>query len=93
MLVPNLYVHTHFSLHYGNFKKKKKNPLEKIKKTPSKSAHIGPQAFFNKYGLAAQTSPELIFHIINMSQDSSVSLSVISIVQFQIVLNSMNSPV
>ena len=27
-------------------------------------------------GLAAQTSPELIFHIINMSQDSSVSLSV-----------------
>jgi hypothetical protein len=27
-------------------------------------------------GSAAQTSPELIFHIINMSQDSSVSLSV-----------------
>ena len=25
---------------------------------------------------AAQTSPELIFHIMNMSQDSSVSLSV-----------------
>ena len=28
--------------------------------------------FFEKYGPAAQTSPELIFHIINMSKNSSV---------------------
>ena len=33
----------------------------------------------NSTGPAAQTSPELILHIINMSQDSSVSLSVIII--------------
>ena len=36
---------------------------------------IGPKLFFHKYGPAAQTSPELIFHIINMSQDSSESVS------------------
>ena len=38
---------------------------------------ISPKLFFHKYGPAAQNSPELIFHIINMFQDSSVSLSVI----------------
>ena len=38
---------------------------------------IGPKLFFHSTGLAAQTSPELIFHILKMSQDSSVSLSVI----------------
>ena len=41
---------------------------ENLKKQASKVAHNRP--FFS------QTSPELIFHIINMSQDSSVSLSV-----------------
>ena len=37
----------------------------------------GPQLFFHKYGPAAQTSPELIFYVINTSQDASVLLSVI----------------
>ena len=46
-------------------------------KRTSKVAHNRPQTFFSQYCLAAQTSPELIFHIINMSQGSSVSLSVI----------------
>ena len=40
-----------------------------MKKTPSKVAHNRPQIFLST-GLAAQTSPELIFHIINMSQNS-----------------------
>ena len=48
---------------------------ENIKKRASKVAHYQPKLFFHKYGRAAQTSPELIFHIITMSQDSSVSLS------------------
>jgi hypothetical protein len=46
---------------------------ENMKKLLSKVAHNRPQTFFHKYGPAAQTSPELIFHIIKMSQDSSVS--------------------
>ena len=50
---------------------------ENIKKRASKAAHNRPQTFFSQYCPAAQTSPELIFHIINMSQDSSVSLSVL----------------
>ena len=50
---------------------------ENIKKLPSKVAHNRPQTFFSSTGPAAQTSPELIFHIINMSQDPSVSLSVV----------------
>ena len=49
----------------------------KHKKRASKVAHNRPQTFFHSTGPAAQTSPELIFHIINMSQDSSVSLSVL----------------
>jgi hypothetical protein len=36
----------------------------------SKLAHNKPPFFFHKYSPAAQTSPELIFHITNMSQDS-----------------------
>ncbi len=35
--------------------------------------------YFQKYGPAAQTSPELIFHVMNMSQDLFVSLSVMHI--------------
>ena len=50
---------------------------ENLKKRASKVAHNRPQTFFSQYCQAAQTSPELIFHIINMSQDSSVSLSVV----------------
>ena len=49
---------------------------ENIKKRASKVAHNRPQTFFSQYCLAAQTSQELIFHIIDISQDSSVSLSV-----------------
>ena len=49
---------------------------ERIKKGPQKLLIIAPKPFFHSTGLAAQTSPELIFHIIDMSQDSSVSLSV-----------------
>jgi hypothetical protein len=48
-------------------------------KTPHRSKLIiGPKLFFHKNGLAAQSSPELIFHIIKMSQDSSVSWSVLT---------------
>ena len=47
-----------------------------MKKRASKAAHNRPKLFFHSTGPTAQTSPELIFHIINMSQDSSVSLSV-----------------
>ena len=49
---------------------------ENFKNGPQKLLIIGPQTFFSQYCPAAKTSPELIFHIINMSQDSSVSLSV-----------------
>ena len=49
---------------------------ENINKQASKVAHNQPQTFFSQYCLAAQTSQELIFHIIDISQDSSVSLSV-----------------
>ena len=55
---------------------------ENIKKQSSKVAHNRPQTFFSSTGLAAQTSPELIFHIIYMSQDPSVSLSVIKVFIF-----------
>ena len=48
-----------------------------IKKPPSKVAHNRPQTFFSSTGPAAQTSPELIFHIIKMSQQASVLLSVV----------------
>ena len=51
--------------------------LEKHKKTPSKVAHNRPQTFFVFTDPTAQTSPELIFHIINMSRYSYVSLYVI----------------
>ena len=37
---------------------------EIIKERASEVAHNWPQFFFHKYSLAAQTSPELIFHII-----------------------------
>ena len=50
--------------------------LENIKNPPSKDAHNRPNNFYFMYWLAAQTSPELIFHVINMSQDASVLLSV-----------------
>ena len=36
----------------------------------------GPQLFFHKYGPAAQTSPELIFHIIKCRERAFVVLSV-----------------
>ena len=37
---------------------------------------IGQDSFFHKYGLAAQTSQELIFHIIKCREQASVLLSV-----------------
>ena len=49
----------------------------KHKKTGLKSCYNRPQTFFHKYGPAAQTRTEMIFHIMNMSQDLSVSLSVV----------------
>ena len=69
-----------FSVDATIFSKKKINLFfahENIKKTPSKVAHNRPQTFFSQYCPAAQTSPESIFHIIYISQDSSVSLSVV----------------
>ena len=56
------------------------------KTRPQKLLIIGPKFFFST-GPAAQTSLELIFHIINMSQDSSVYWSVVEIelkTQFQV---------
>ena len=53
-------------------------------KTLKNGLIIGPKLFCHSTGLAAQTSPELIFHIINMSQDSSVSLSVVISLSFQV---------
>ena len=50
-------------------------PTDSTKKLPSKVAHNRPQTFFSCTGPAAQTSPELIFHVIDMSQDASVLLS------------------
>jgi hypothetical protein len=50
---------------------------ENIKKQASKVAHNRLQTFFSSTGPATQTSSKLIFHSINMSQDSSVSLSVV----------------
>ena len=65
--------------HYNIFKKLLNLffARENIKKRGSKVAHNLPQIFFSQYSPAAQTSPELIFDITNMSQDSSVSLSVV----------------
>ena len=57
-------------------KKKKKFVHENIKKWASELLIVVHKLFFHMYGPAAQTSPELIFHIINMSKDSSVSLSI-----------------
>ena len=51
--------------------------MKTLKDGPQKLLILGPKLFFHTTGPAAQTSPELIFHIINMSQDSSVSLSVL----------------
>jgi len=51
--------------------------LENIKKRPQKLLIIGLKLFFHKYGLAAQTSPELIFHIIKCREQASVLLSVV----------------
>ena len=47
---------------------------------------IGPKLFFHKYGLAAQTSPELIFHIIKCREQASVLLSVHLLHSFDILL-------
>ena len=48
-----------------------------MKTRPQKMLIINPKLFIRKYGpAAAQTSPALICHIMNMSRDSSVSLSV-----------------
>ena len=50
-----------------------------LKKRASKVAHNLPKPFFHSPAQPTAHSPELIFHIINMAQDSSVSLSVIHI--------------
>ena len=51
---------------------------EDLKKRSSKIAHNWPKPFFfHSPAQATAHSPELTFHIINMSQDTSVSLSVI----------------
>ena len=50
---------------------------KKLEKPPSKVAH-NRLLLFSCTGPDAQTSPELIFHIINMSKDTSVLLSVVT---------------
>ena len=62
-------------------------PENMKKKRPKKLLIIGPRLFFHSTGPAAQISPESIFHIINMSQDSSVSLSVIMTYIFKYHVN------
>ena len=53
-------------------------PVKNTSQKPQKLLIIGPKLFYHSTGPAAQTSPEFIFHIINMSQDSFISLSVVS---------------
>ena len=69
----------HFSADTTVFSKKKKIiyflPMKNLKNKSQKLLTIGLNVFHSP-GPAAQTSLELIFRIINMSQDSSVSLSV-----------------
>ena len=50
---------------------------ENLKKRASKVAHNRPQTFFSQVRPAAQTSPELIFHIIKCLEQASVLLSVL----------------
>ena len=52
-------------------------PTKSWKNLLQKLLIIGPKTFFSCTGPAAQTSPELIFHVINMSQDASALLSVV----------------
>ena len=52
-------------------------PLKTYENT-LKSCSLSAPYFFFTYWLVAQTRPELIFHVINMSQDASVLLSVVS---------------
>ena len=47
-----------------------------MKRPPSKVAHNRLKPFFHSPTQPTAHSPELIFHIINMSQETSVSLSV-----------------
>ena len=53
-------------------------PIKTLKSGPQKLLIIGPNLLFTVQPSPEPIahSPELIFHIINMSQDSSVSLSV-----------------
>ena len=44
-----------------------------LKNGPQKLLIIGPNLFFTVQPSPQPTAPELIFHLINMSQDSSVS--------------------
>ena len=48
-------------------------PTKNLKNGPQTLLIIGPDLFFH----SPAHSPELIFHIMNMSQDTSVSLSVL----------------
>ena len=50
--------------------------MKTYKNRPQKLVRIGPNFFFFHSQSSPAHSPKLIFHIINMSQDSSVSLSV-----------------
>jgi hypothetical protein len=52
--------------------------FQNLKKRASKVAHNRPKPFFHSPAQPTAHSPESIFHIINMSQDTSVSLSVVS---------------
>ena len=48
-----------------------------MKNRPQKLLIIVPTIFFHSPAQPTAHSPKLIFHVINMSQDSSVSLSVV----------------
>jgi hypothetical protein len=52
--------------------------MKTLKDGPQKLLIIGPNLFFHSPAQPTAHSPDLIFHIMNMSQDTSVSLSVIA---------------
>ena len=51
--------------------------MKTLKNAPQKLLIIGANLFFHSQAQPTAHSPKLIFHIINMSQDTSVSLSVV----------------
>ena len=56
--------------------------MKTLKKRPQKLLIIGPIFFFHSLARPTAHSSKMIFHIINMSQDTSVSLSVLLMLNY-----------